>query len=72
MKELLRTDNPVLLSYILSLLNDEEIEAYLADQYTSMVGIVEQRILVKLNDYDKACFIIRKAGHEPFSGEDLI
>lgn len=50
MIEILRTNDPVRLSYAMALLEDAGCDPFLADQYTSImegsIGAIPQRILV--------------------------
>lgn len=66
MRELVRTNNAVLISYIEALLKEAGISYFVADQYMSIaegsLGILPRRILVNANDLPKAEKIIRDAG----------
>lgn len=50
MKELIRSNDPVLISYILAVLADEEIEAVVLDEHTSIlegsIGAIQKRVMV--------------------------
>lgn len=65
MKELVRTNDPALLSFVQSLLSDAEIEFLLADQHMSVldgsIGALPRRILVADGDFDEARQIMRDA-----------
>ncbi len=66
MKELVRTNDPALLSFVHNLLEQSDIEFLLADQHISMVegsiGIFQKRILVPDDDFNDARRIMREAG----------
>ena len=66
MRELLRTNDPVLLSYVESLLADEEINAVVFDRHISMmegsIGAFPRRVLVDGDDWSRAARILREAG----------
>ena len=51
MKELLRSNDPVLISYVSALLEDEEIDFVVADQNMSVlegsIGALPRRVLVE-------------------------
>lgn len=65
MKELVRTNDPALLSFVQSLLADAGIEFHLADQHMSVldgsIGALPRRILVADGDFDEAREIMRSA-----------
>ncbi len=65
MKELVRTNNPALLSFVQSLLAEAEINFLLADQHASVmdgsIGALPRRILVPDEDFDEARRIMREA-----------
>ncbi|MEH6527375.1 MAG: DUF2007 domain-containing protein [Sneathiella sp.] len=50
MEELIRSNDPVLISYILAVLADEDIEAVVLDEYTSIlegsIGAIQKRVMV--------------------------
>ena len=50
MEELIRSNDPVLISYILAVLADEEIEAVVLDEHTSIlegsIGAIQKRVMV--------------------------
>jgi hypothetical protein len=72
MKELLRTTDIVLLSYVNSLLNDASVSVLIADTHVSAVegsiGAFPQRVLVAADDWDKSISVLTAAG----LGEHLI
>lgn len=55
MKELIKTNDPVLLSYIEALLNEANIPHQIADQHMSIIegsiGVLPRRVLVRDEDY---------------------
>ncbi len=68
MKELLRTNDVVKLSWIQALLSDAGITAILLDVHTSIiegsVGAIPRRIAVNDEDYDQARRVLEAAGEE--------
>jgi len=64
-RELIRTNDRVLLSFAMSLLRDAGIEAILVDANMSIlegsVGILPQRILVYSGSYDEARRVMYEA-----------
>ncbi len=66
MKELLRTTNIVLLSYVNSLLNDACLSVLIADVHVSSVegsiGAFPRRVLVAAEDWDESVSILTAAG----------
>lgn len=58
MSELLRSNDPVLISFILASLADEDIEAVVLDQHTSVlegsIGAIQRRVMVLSEDLDRA------------------
>lgn len=66
MKELLRTNDAVRLSFLQSLLKDSGIESLVLDRYTSVVegsiGAIPRRLMVAQKDYRRACSILAAAG----------
>jgi putative signal transducing protein len=66
MKELLRTNDPVRLSFLQSLLKDSGIESLVLDHHTSLVegsiGAIPRRLMVSQRDYRLACSILAAAG----------
>ena len=65
MKELIRTNDPVLLSWIQATLADEGIEAVIFDQYMSAVegsiGAFPRRVMVLDEDLERAQRILDAA-----------
>lgn len=68
MKELLRTTDPVRLSWLLALLNDAGIEGIVLDTHTSIlegsIGAIPRRLMVAEEDHAAACRLLRDAGEE--------
>lgn len=66
MKELLRTNDPVLLSWLTALLASEGIEALVLDNHTSVlegsINAIPRRLMVLAEDYDQAKRVLREAG----------
>ena len=71
MVELLRTNDPVKLSWITALLADARIESVIFDTHTSIVegsiGILPRRIMVSDDDITQARRVLSSAG-ESYSG----
>jgi len=70
MIELVRSNDPVLLSFVAALLKDSGIEHFLADGYMSIldgsIGAIPRRMLVDAERADEARRLLRDAelGHE--------
>ncbi len=66
MEELLRTNDVVLISFVQSLLKEQEIEHMVLDQHMSIlegsVGAIPRRILVSSNHINMARTILREVG----------
>jgi hypothetical protein len=58
MREILRSTDPVLLSFVRAVLASEQIESVTVDQHTSLIegsiGIFPQRLLVKPHQWSRA------------------
>jgi len=69
MKELLRTTDAVLLSWLTALLADAGIEAVIFDSHTSILegslGALPRRLMVPGDDLEPARRLLRAAGCEP-------
>lgn len=67
MRELVRTNDPVLLSFLTALLKDYQMTAIVADQYTSVmegsIGAIPRRLLIADEDYHAARRLIADAGY---------
>jgi hypothetical protein len=65
MKELLRTNDLVRLSWVEALLSDAGIECLVLDQHTSLVegsiGAIQRRLMVNDNDLRRAQSVIAEA-----------
>ncbi len=75
MREIVRTNEPVLLSYIEALLRGADITMMVADQNMSMmegsIGAFPRRVMVDRDQWQKARAILTEAGLEEwFSGDD--
>ena len=68
MKELLRTNDMVKLSWLEALLADAGIDALVLDQHTSVlegsIGILPRRLMVSDQDYQRARHVMLEAGEE--------
>ena len=66
MKELLRTNNAVRLSFLQALLRDSGIDSLVLDHHTSLVegsiGAIPRRLMVGERDYRLACSVLAAAG----------
>lgn len=66
MKELLRTTDPVRLSWLTALLADAGIEVVVLDTHTSIlegsIGAIPRRLMVEEDDFAQACRVLREAG----------
>ena len=62
MKELLRTNDPVRLSWVEALLRDAGIYSLVLDHHTSLVegniGAIPRRLMVEEGDYRRACALL--------------
>lgn len=69
MKELIRSNDPVLLSYLMSVLEEEDIDAILLDEHTSVlegsIGAIQRRVMVLAEDLDRAKRILVYIGEGP-------
>ena len=65
MRDLIRTNDPVLLSFAEALLRDAGIPTVLADSNMSImegsIGILPRRLLVETDSYEAACRVMREA-----------
>ena len=65
MKELLRTNDVVRLSWIQALLADAGIECVLLDQHTSLaegsIGAIQRRLMVAERDHARARHLVAEA-----------
>lgn len=71
MKELVRTNDMVKLSWLEALLADAGIATLVLDQHTSIaegsIGILPRRLMVDDDDYLRARLLLREAGEESYS-----
>lgn len=69
MKELLRTNNPVELSFLQALLADAGIESLVLDQHTSIlegsIGAIPRRLVVDDEDFAAARRVLAESGCLP-------
>lgn len=68
MKELIRANDPVLLSWLVSRLADEGIDAVILDVHTSIlegsVNAIPRRLMVIDDDYSRAKYVVETARRE--------
>jgi Putative prokaryotic signal transducing protein len=66
MKELLRTNDLVRLSWAQAILADAGIKTLVLDQHTSIaegsIGAIQRRLMVAEDNYRRACALIATAG----------
>jgi len=66
MKELLRTNDPVRLSWLRALLKDSGVDSLVFDDHTSLVegsiGAIPRRLMVSERDYRHARSVLAAAG----------
>ncbi len=66
MKELLRTNNPVRISWLTALLADARIEAVVLDTHMSVLegsaSAIRRRLMVGNDDYPRARRLLEEAG----------
>ena len=67
MKELVRTNDAVLLSFLQALLRDSGIEPVVFDTHTSImegsIGAIPRRLMVIDEDFEQARALVAAAGH---------
>lgn len=65
MRQLIQTNDPVLISFVKSLLKDSDIAVVVLDQNMSVlegsIGVLQSRIMVPDDTYSQACRILREA-----------
>ena len=70
MKELIRTNDPVKISWLVALLKDSDIESLVFDTHSSIVegsiGAIPRRIVVADEDLAAARRLLREAGEDYF------
>jgi hypothetical protein len=68
MKELLRTNDVVRLSFLQALLRDSGVDTLVLDQHTSLaegsIGAIPRRLMVRARDYRLARSILAAAGED--------
>jgi hypothetical protein len=68
MRELLRTNDPVRLSFLEALLRDSGIDSLVLDHHTSLVegsiGAIPRRLMVSERDFLRARSVLAAAGEE--------
>jgi hypothetical protein len=68
MKELLRTNDPVRLSFLQALLRDAGIDSLVLDHHMSLVegsiGAIPRRLMVAERNYRHARWVLSAAGEE--------
>ena len=69
MKELLRSNDPVRLSYVEALLRAAGIASVLLDQHTSIIegsiGAIQRRLMVEDDDLGRARAVLADVGETP-------
>ena len=69
MRELLRTNDAVRLSFLEVLLRDSGIDSIVLDHHTSLlegsIGAIPRRLMVAERDFRRARWILAAAGEEP-------
>ena len=66
MIELLRTNDPVLISWLTAILAEAGIEIIVFDAHTSILegsaNAIPRRLAVSSDDYDRACRVLEESG----------
>jgi hypothetical protein len=66
MRVVVTSNDPVRLSFLIVLLADAGIEAFLLDGHTSVLegsaGAIPRRLVVSADDFPRACRVLRDAG----------
>ena len=66
MKELIRTNDPVRLSWLQALLAGAGIDSIVLDTHTSIIegsiGAIPRRLMVSADDHRRACAVLAEAG----------
>ena len=72
MKELIRCNDPVLISYITAVLKDERIDTVVLDEHTSIlegsINAIQRRIMVAEEDHAAAQQILEDIGEAEVKG----
>lgn len=65
MRQLIQTNDPVLLSFVEALLKESQISAVVLDQNMSVlegsIGILQRRVMVPDEQYERSCQLLREA-----------
>ena len=73
MKELLRTNNPVLISWLQAFLRDSNIDCIVLDAHTSVLegsaGAIPRRVMVVDEDLERAKRIVEDSQDHLYPGE---
>lgn len=68
MKEILRTNDPVRVSWLTALLKDAGVSVVVLDTHTSIlegsIGAIPRRLVVADEDHARAVRVLREAGEE--------
>lgn len=68
MIELMRTNDPVLISFVEALLRDAGLHVFVADQNMSVIegslGVLPRRVMIADDDLDRARRVMTEAGME--------
>jgi len=74
MREILRSNNPVLLSFVEVLLRDAGVEPIIADGNMSVmegsIGVLPRRILVRSDELTRARHVLAEAGLAHWVNDD--
>lgn len=72
MKELVRTNDPVLISWLTVALRDQAIEAVVLDTHTAIlegsIGAIQRRVMVADADFFMASRVLADAGRDEIDG----
>lgn len=68
MRELLRSNDPVRLDWLRTLLADQGIETVVFDRHTAVLegsaNAIVQRLMVVNDDYGEACLVLAECGEQ--------
>lgn len=74
MKELFRSNDAVLLSFVQAILSDAGVVHQIADGYMSIMegslGVLPRRVLVAEDEWAQACRILKEADLDHVVGQD--
>ncbi len=69
MRELVRTNDPVMISWLVALLQEAGITAIVLDTHTSIiegsVNAIQRRLMVVADDYSRARYLMEHSKPEP-------